>query len=235
MKSISRDQACFDARISCRRLVWCRCCGWPRQLASTTSWRDCRWLRRTRPRRPSRWSAGCSPGGLIDDLDLLRHGGMGRLLEGVRAPSTLARSCGPSPTARPATRQGRRGAAGGLAAHVPGLLTGGGGRIAFIDLDDTIKEVHVTPSRPRRSVLRRPRPQRPARHDQHPDRGAVIARARLRRGAAASASGCGRLLAQAIGTARAAGATGRSWPEQTRPTTATTSSGPRSATAPGSA
>lgn len=29
----------------------------------------------------------------IEDLDLLRHGGMGRLFGGVRAPSTLGRGC----------------------------------------------------------------------------------------------------------------------------------------------
>jgi len=35
----------------------------------------------------------------IDDMDLLRHGGMDRLFGGVRAPSTLGRSCGRSPSA----------------------------------------------------------------------------------------------------------------------------------------
>jgi len=33
----------------------------------------------------------------IDDLDLLRHGAMPVLFGGIRAPSTLGRSCGRSP------------------------------------------------------------------------------------------------------------------------------------------
>jgi hypothetical protein len=39
----------------------------------------------------------------IDDMDLLRHGWMGRLFTGIRAPSTLALSCGPSPSATSAS------------------------------------------------------------------------------------------------------------------------------------
>jgi hypothetical protein len=33
----------------------------------------------------------------IDDMDLLRHGAMPALFGGIRAPSTLGRSCGRSP------------------------------------------------------------------------------------------------------------------------------------------
>jgi hypothetical protein len=33
----------------------------------------------------------------IDNMDLLRHGAMPALFGGIRAPSTLGRSCGPSP------------------------------------------------------------------------------------------------------------------------------------------
>ena len=42
----------------------------------------------------------------ISELNLLRHGGMGRLFNGVRAPTTLARSCGrcPSGTSGSSTR-----------------------------------------------------------------------------------------------------------------------------------
>jgi len=35
----------------------------------------------------------------IDDLDVIRHGGMSRLFDDARAPSTLARSCGRSRSA----------------------------------------------------------------------------------------------------------------------------------------
>ena len=34
----------------------------------------------------------------IDDMDRLRHGGMGRLFTGIRAPSTLGTSCGHFPS-----------------------------------------------------------------------------------------------------------------------------------------
>jgi hypothetical protein len=46
----------------------------------------------------------------IDDLDVLRHGGLARLFGGLRAPSTLARSCARSPggtCANWSPRQGR--------------------------------------------------------------------------------------------------------------------------------
>ena len=49
----------------------------------------------------------------IDDMDLLRHGGMGRLFSGIRAPSTLGsflRSVPVRPC--PPARQGRRGRVG---------------------------------------------------------------------------------------------------------------------------
>jgi hypothetical protein len=48
---------------------------------------------------------GCVVAGMIagadsiDDLDLLRHGGMGELFDGVRAPSPSGRSCAGSPGA----------------------------------------------------------------------------------------------------------------------------------------
>ena len=46
----------------------------------------------------------------IDDLDRLRHGGMGRLFTGIRAPSTLGTFCGRSPSATSSswTRSPRR-------------------------------------------------------------------------------------------------------------------------------
>jgi len=146
----------------------------------------------------------------IDDLDLLRHGGMARLFCGVRAPSTLGTFL------RRFTHghvQQLRAVGSrlltGLTAQVPGLLAGAD-RLAFVDVDDTIGEVHgyakqaaaygyskvmglnvqlATVSTP----LAAP----------------VIAQATLRAGNTASATGAGRMLAQAITTARAAGATGQ--------------------------
>lgn len=81
----------------------------------------------------------------IDDLDLLRHGGMGRLFGGVRAPSTLGtflRSFTHGHVQQQDAVSARLLA--GLADGVPGLQAGAGDAdaIAFLDVDDTIREVH---------------------------------------------------------------------------------------------
>jgi hypothetical protein len=77
----------------------------------------------------------------IDDLDVLRSGGTGRVFSGVRAPSTLGTflRCFTHGHVQQLDGAGRRLLAG-LAAWVPGLL--GGGEVAFVDVDDTIREVH---------------------------------------------------------------------------------------------
>lgn len=78
----------------------------------------------------------------IDDLDLIRHGGMDRLFGGLRAPSTLGtflRSFTHGHVQQLDAINGRLLA--GLARQVPGLLAGGE-QIAFIDIDDTVREVH---------------------------------------------------------------------------------------------
>jgi hypothetical protein len=146
----------------------------------------------------------------IDDLDLLRHGGMGRLFAGVRAPSTLG-------TFLRSFTHGHvqqldkinAGLLAGLAARVSGLLPGGE-EVAFLDVDDTVREVHgyakqgaafgYTGVRGLNVQLAT---------ISTPTAAPVIARARLRKGNTASATGVGRLLAQAITTARAAGITGQ--------------------------
>jgi hypothetical protein len=147
----------------------------------------------------------------IDDLDLLRHGGMGRLFTGVRAPSTLGTFLR-SFTHGHVQQLDAVGARllAGLADRVPGLLAGVGDGISFVDVDDTIREVHgyakaaaaygysgVRGLNVALAVL------------STPAAAPVIARARLRRGNTASAAGAGRLLAQALSTARAAGVTGQ--------------------------
>jgi hypothetical protein len=119
---------------------------------------------------------------------------------------------------------------------VPGLLAADGIEpIAFVDVDDTIREVHGYAKQAaaygytgvRGLNLQLATISTPA-------TAPVIARARLRRGNTASHTGAGRLLAQAITTARGAGSPGGSWPGRTRPTTGGRSWGPRSVTAPGS-
>lgn len=77
----------------------------------------------------------------IDDLDILRAGGMGELLAGVRAPSTIGtflRSFTHGHVLQ--LHAVNRGLLGGLHEQVPGLV--GAGDLAFVDLDDTIREVH---------------------------------------------------------------------------------------------
>lgn len=148
----------------------------------------------------------------IDDLDLLRHGGMTRLFGGVRAPSTLGtflRSFTHGHVQQ--LDKVNAGLLAGLAARVPGLLAGAGAEgVAMIDVDDTVREVHgyakqgaafgYTKQRGLNIQLA---------VVSTPLAAPVIARARLRRGNTASATGAGRLLAQAITTARAAGIRGR--------------------------
>lgn len=146
----------------------------------------------------------------IDDLNLVRHGAMGRLFAGVRAPSTLG-------TFLRTFTHGHvqqldkinAGVLAGLATRVPDLLAGADG-IAFVDVDDTVREVHgyakqaaafgYTGQRGLNLQLAT---------ISTPTAAPVIARARLRKGNTASATGVGRLLAQAITTTRAAGVTGQ--------------------------
>jgi hypothetical protein len=51
--------------------------------------------------------------GSIDEVDVLGHGAMGTLVDGIRAPSTLGRSCARHLGQCPATGGSGRGAAGG--------------------------------------------------------------------------------------------------------------------------
>ena len=148
----------------------------------------------------------------IDDLDLLRHGGMGKLFTGVRAPSTLG-------TFLRSFTHGHvqqldkinTGLLAGLTTWVPGLLAGGqADGIAFLDVDDTVREVHGYAKQGAAfgySKVRGLNIQLAT--ISTPTAAPVIAQARLRKGNTASAAGCGRLLAQAITTARGAGVTGR--------------------------
>lgn len=78
----------------------------------------------------------------IDDRDVLRHGGIGKVFTGVRAPSTVGtflrvfslRPVRQLDAVAPRTLQR-------LAAVSPRLLAGTES-MAFVDIDDTIREVH---------------------------------------------------------------------------------------------
>jgi hypothetical protein len=149
----------------------------------------------------------------IEDLDLLRHGGMPRLFAGVRAPSTLGTYLRSSTHGHVQQLDGVGGRLlAGLATRVPDLLADGrdGQGIAFVDVDDTVRQVHgyakqgaaygytgVRGLNVQLAVISTPLA------------APVIARARLRRGNVASAAGAGRMLTQAIHTARGAGVRAR--------------------------
>ena len=145
----------------------------------------------------------------IDDLDLLRHGAMGRLFSGVRAPSTLG-------TFLRAFTHGHvqqldkvnARLLAGLTGQVPALL-GGADELVFLDVDDTIREVHGYAKQAAAYGYTQVRGLNVQLATvSTPTSAPVIAQARLRRGNTVSAAGAGRLLAQAITTARAAGASG---------------------------
>ncbi|MGW5367980.1 hypothetical protein ACWES4_06780 [Streptomyces sp. NPDC004011] len=77
----------------------------------------------------------------IDDMDRLRHGAMGRLFTGVRAPSTLGsflRSFTHGHVKQVHT-EGRR-FLHELAGHTP--LLPGADQAAYVDIDDTIRRTH---------------------------------------------------------------------------------------------
>ena len=149
----------------------------------------------------------------IDDLDLLRHGGMPRLFSGVRAPSTLGTFLRSFTHGHVQQLDAVGGdLLAGLTARVPGMVAGAESADGFacIDVDDTIREVHgyakqaatygysgVQGLNIQLATIATPLT------------APVIARARLRKVSTASAKGAGRLLAQAITTARAAGVRGR--------------------------
>ncbi len=144
----------------------------------------------------------------IDDLDLLRHGGMNRLFGGVRAPSTLGKFLRTFTFGH--VRQLDSVAStmlAELATRTP--LLAGADQVAYVDVDDTVKATYgyakqgagygysgvkglnaliATVSTP----LSAP----------------VICATRLRKGSTNSARGAARLVADALVAAKAAGAAG---------------------------
>ena len=149
----------------------------------------------------------------IDDLDLLRHGGMERLFAGVRAPSTLGtflRSFTHGHVQQLDAAGGQ--VLAGLAMRVPDLIAGAGEAdgLAFLDVDDTVRAVHGYAKQAAAFGYTRQRGLNvQVAALSTPLAAPVITRARLRSGNTASATGTGRMLAQSLTTARAAGVRAR--------------------------
>jgi Transposase DDE domain group 1 len=142
----------------------------------------------------------------IEDMDLLRHGAMDRLCDGVRAPSTLG-------TFLRGFRFGHVRQLDAVAARLLAELAArtpllpGADQVAYVDIDDTVRATHgyakqgagfgysgVNGLNALLGVVSTPLA------------APVIAAARLRRGATNSARGAARLVTDALTTARTVGA-----------------------------
>ena len=151
----------------------------------------------------------------IDDMDVLRHGAMSELFEGVRAPSTLGsflRSFTFGNVRQ--LKKVHRELLAGLAGRAP-LLTGAG-QLAFIDMDSMQRRVYGHAKQGAafghtkiqgKTVLVRGLNALAA-VVSTPQAAPVVAATRLRGCSANTGRGAASLLAEAIGTARAAGCTG---------------------------
>jgi hypothetical protein len=144
----------------------------------------------------------------ITDMDLLRHGGMGRLFAGVRAPSTLGTFLRLFTFGH--VRQLDAVAAGllaRLAAATPVLPDAD--QLVLVDIDDTVRQTYgyakqgagrgYTGIKGLNALLA---------VISTPLSAPLIAATRLRRGSTNSARGAAKLLADALATARRAGAAG---------------------------
>jgi hypothetical protein len=142
----------------------------------------------------------------IEDMDLLRHGAMDKLFDGVRAPSTLG-------TFLRAFRFGHVRQLDAVATRLLAALAGrtpvlaGVGQVAYVDVDDTIRATHgylkqgvgfgysgVNGLNALLGIV------------STPVAAPVVAAARLRKGSTNSARGAARLVTDALAAARAAGA-----------------------------
>jgi hypothetical protein len=144
----------------------------------------------------------------IEDMDLVRHGGMPKLFTGCRAPTTLGTHL--RAYAFGHVRQLDAVAARllvNLAQATP--LVGGAGQVAYLDIDDTIRATHgyakqgtgygytgVKGLNVQVATLTTP------------TAAPVIVGTRLRKGNTASAHGAPRMIADAVSTSKKAGATG---------------------------
>jgi hypothetical protein len=144
----------------------------------------------------------------IDDMGLLRHGGMGRLFAGVRAPSTLGTFLRTFTFGH--VRQ-LDAVASRLLVNLAGdaPLLPGVAELVYVDVDDTIRQTYgyakqgagrgYTGVKGLNALLA---------VISTPSSAPVIAAARLRKGSTNSAKGAHRLVADALVTAKAAGASG---------------------------
>jgi hypothetical protein len=144
----------------------------------------------------------------IEDMALLRHGAMGRLFTGVRAPSTLGTFLRSFTFGH--VRQLDAVASRlliNLAGQAPLLI--GAAELAYVDVDDTLKQTYgyakqgagrgYTGVKGLNALLA---------IVSTPSSAPVIAAARLRKGSTNSARGAARFVTDALITARKAGATG---------------------------
>ena len=144
----------------------------------------------------------------IDGMGVLGHGGMPVLFDGVRAPSTLGTFLRAFTFGH--VRQLDAVASrllANLASHTP--LLSGVDQVAFVDVDDTVRETHgyakqgagygYTGVKGLNALIATV---------STPTAAPVVAATRLRKGSVASAKGAHRLVADALATARAAGAAG---------------------------
>jgi hypothetical protein len=142
----------------------------------------------------------------ISDLDLLRHGGMGRLFTALRAPTTLGTFLRAVSFGH--VRQFDAVAARlliGLAGQTPVLA--GADQVTYLDIDDTIRETHgyakqgagygYTGVKGLNALVATV---------STPLSAPVIAATRLRKGSTNSAKGAFRLISDALATVRSAGA-----------------------------
>jgi hypothetical protein len=155
----------------------------------------------------------------IDDLDVLRHTGMAKVFDDVRAPSTLGSflRCLAWGTVRQLEKAGRW-LLTRLAAHTP--LLPGADQLAFVDVDSMQRRVCSVAKQGAgvghtriagRSVLVRGLNTLAATLST-PLATPVVCAARPRGGTVSSARGAGTLVAEAIGTFRQCGATLNSTP-----------------------
>jgi hypothetical protein len=145
----------------------------------------------------------------IDDLDVLRHGGMPKVFHGVRAPSTVGMFLRSFTFGH--VRQFDAVAARtliGLADAVPGLLAGAD-VLVMLDVDDTVKPVFGAAKQGAEHGYTRIKGLNAQLATiSTPTAAPMIVAARLRRGAAASAHGAVRMVRDAMATSRRAGVTG---------------------------
>ena len=144
----------------------------------------------------------------IDDRGVIRHGALPHLFGGIRAPSTLGTFLRgfTGGNVRQLDAVARETLAG-LSRQAP--LLPGADSCAFLDVDSTISRVYGYAKQGADYGCTRVRGLHPLLAAvSTPIAAPVIAGTRLRRGSAGSAKGAASFVAEAIATARAAGATG---------------------------